>query len=286
MLCAIAQTANAQLIYEISGNSAQAKSYLLATNRLVDMQFLDTIPNIFKYFTKCDKVITEFTMQDHEAIAALRQAAVLPDSVRLKDHLTDAEYNWLNDALMQTLLMRLDQLIRLKPSYLCELYRTEILRQRLDLNDERTMETFFERVAEEKKIPVYGLDEVGETMYMLFDREPFEQQMKDLKQVIDHPSKEVEQEQAIERLYRDGRLNDMVYQIISPDNTTSISYSDYQVYASRNEQWVKRLEPYLKEGKAFITLNAIYLGGDRGLISLLRAAGYKVKAANKSVVNK
>jgi len=182
--------------------------------------------------------------------------------------------------------MSLDQLIRLKPSYLCELYRTEILRQRLDLNDERTMETFFELVAEEKKIPVYGLDNVGETMFMLFDREPFEQQLKDLKQVIDHPTKEVEQEKEIERLYRDGRLNDMVYQITSPDNTTSISYSDYQIYAARNEQWVKRLEPYLNEGKVFITLNAIYLGGDRGLISLLRAAGYKVKAANKSVVNK
>ena len=75
----------AQLLYEISGNSSKSKSYLLATNRLVEMQFLDTIPNVFKCFGKCNKVITEFAMQDYEALAALRQAALLPDSVKLSN---------------------------------------------------------------------------------------------------------------------------------------------------------------------------------------------------------
>ena len=75
----------AQVLYEISGNSAKHKSYLLATNRLVDMQFLDTIPNVFKCFGKCNRVVTEFAMQDYEAIAALRQAALLPDSIKLSN---------------------------------------------------------------------------------------------------------------------------------------------------------------------------------------------------------
>ena len=68
------------------------------------------------------------------------------------------------------------------------------------------------------------------------------------------------------------------YFVKGPDNQTSLSYSDYQVYAQRNKQWVKRLTPYLREGKAFITLNAIYLGGEDGLLAQLRTAGYRVKA--------
>ena len=48
-----------------------------------------------------------------------------------------------------------------------------------------------------------------------------------------------------------------------------------------NQVWAKRLTPYLKEGKAFITLNAIYLGGDQGLLAALREAGFRVKAVNR-----
>ena len=49
----------AQVLYRISGNSAAAPSYILATNRTVDMTFLDTIPNVFKCYSACNKVITE-----------------------------------------------------------------------------------------------------------------------------------------------------------------------------------------------------------------------------------
>jgi len=275
-----------QLIWEVSGNGAEGKSYILATNRYVDMQFLDTIPNIFQYFGRCKRVVTEFTMEDYEALQALRQAAVLPDSIKLAEYFDEDEYRLINQTLLMTVHMSLDQLCRMKPAYLCELFRAELFKQRMSYDDQRSMESFFEVVAQEKKMPVYGLDNVGETMYMLFDREPFEQQCKDLKHAIDYPSQEVEQEQAIEKLYRNGLLTDIVYQVTSPDNRTSISYSDYQVYAQRNLTWVKRLTPYLKEGKTFITLNALYLGGEKGLLSQLRAAGYKVKAANKSRVDR
>ena len=46
----LACSAQAKLLWEISGNGAKQKSYLLATNKLVEMQFLDTIPNVFKCF--------------------------------------------------------------------------------------------------------------------------------------------------------------------------------------------------------------------------------------------
>lgn len=253
---------------------------MLATNRLVDMQFLDTIPNVFTCFGKCTKVITEFAMQDYEAIAALRLAALLPDSVKLSNFYTDEEYTTIDNSLRINLGMGLDQLARMKPAYLTEMLRTELLKQWLQYNDQRSMETFFEAVAAERGIPVIGLDNIGETMYMLFDREPFHWQCKELLKVIEYPENEVKQERALRAMYLDGRLSDMAYQIESPDNTTSLSFSDYQVYASRNIEWVKRLSPHLKEGSCFITLNAIYLGGEKGLIAQLRAAGYRVKPVN------
>ena len=164
---------HAQLLYEISGNSAKQKSYLLATNRLVEMQFLDTIPNVFKCFGKCNKVITEFAMQDYQAIAALRQAAILPDSIKLSNFYSETEYEYIDNSLRINLGMGLDQLCRMKPSYLTEMYRAELMKQWLHYDEHTSMESFFEAVAAERDMPVIGLDNIGETMYMLFDREPF-----------------------------------------------------------------------------------------------------------------
>ena len=233
----------AQLLYEVSGNSAKQKSYILAINRLVPMQFLDTIPNVFKCFGNCDKVITEFAMQDYEALAALRQAAVLPDSVKLSNFYTESEYEFIDNSLRINLGMGLDQLCRMKPSYLTEMFRTELMKQWLQYDEQLSMESFFELVAAERNMPVIGLDNIGETMYMLFDREPFHWQCQELLKVIQYPENEVKQERTIKAMYLDGRLSDIAYQVKGPDNTSSISFSDYKVYCQRNQQWVKRLKP-------------------------------------------
>lgn len=279
-LLAIGQ-ASAQVLYRISSNATAAPSYILATNRLVDMTFLDTIPNVFKCYNQCNKVITEFAMQDYEALAALRQAALLPDSVRLRNFYSDEQYQEIDEALRINLGMGLDKLGRMKPAYLTEMYRNELMKRWLHYDENRTMETFFEKVAQQTDIPVYGLDDVGETMYMLFDREPFHWQCEELMKVVEYPENEVKFEKRIKEMYLYGRLSDMAYYVKAPDNQTSLSFSDYKVYSQRNQQWVKRLRPYLKEGKAFITLNAIYLGGDEGLLEQLRKAGYRVKAVNR-----
>lgn len=274
-------SANAQVLYRISGNASAAPSYILATNRMVDMTFIDTIPNAFKCYAECNKVITEFAMQDYEAIAALRQAALLPDSIRLSNFYSEEQYHEIDEALRINLGMGLDKLGRMKPSYLAEMYRNELMKKWLHYDEDRSMETFFERVAMQSDIPIYGLDDIGETMYMLFDREPFHWQCEELMKVVEYPEKEVRFERSLLEMYRYGRLADMAYFVKSPDNQTTLSYSDYQVFVKRNKIWTKRLTPYLREGKAFITLNAIYLGGEDGLLAQLKAAGYRVKAVNR-----
>ena len=276
-------SASAQVLYRITGNSAAAPSYILATNRIVDMTFLDTIPNVFKCYSSCDKVITEFAMQDYEAIAALRQAALLPDSIRLSNFYTDEQYKEIDEALTINLSMGLDKLGRMKPSYLAEMFRNELMKRWLNYDEDRSMETFFEKIAAQSNIPVYGLDDIGETMSMLFDREPFHWQCEELRKVVEYPEKEVRFERSLLEMYRYGRLTDMAYFVKAPDNQTSLSYSDYQVYAKRNKVWAKRLMPYLREGKTFITLNAIYIGGEDGLLEQLREAGFRVKAVNRWV---
>ncbi len=270
-----------QLLYEISGNKARSKSYLLATNRLTDIQFLDTIPNLFKVYGQCNKVVTEMSFSDLDALKALADAALLPDSAQLKDYYNREEYEQITSALRLCLNSSPEKLGRMKPSYLTELYRDELLRKWADYDENRSMQNFFAIVATEQGKPVIALDGIGEAIYMTFDREPMDWQVKELKKITEYPEREVRLEKEIARLYKNGQLTEISYQVSMPDNQSTLSYSDYQIYCRRNLTWVKRLAPYLTEGNAFITLDAVYLGGEKGLINTLRAAGYKVKPVNK-----
>ncbi len=281
ILLSVTLALQAQVLYRVSGNSAKAPSYIFATNKIVGIEFLDSVPSLLTCFSHCSVVLTEFAIQDYEALAALRVAALLPDSIRLDRYFTTEEYQKIDETMLLTLGMGMDKLCRMKPSYLTAMYRNELLHKWLDYDGQRSMEAFFQAIASDKNIPVRAIDDIGETMFMLFDREPFHWQCKELLQIIDYPEREVRQERTLAEMYRMGRLTDMSYQILSPDNQSTQSYSDYQIYAARNKEWVKRLRPYLVNGGAFITLDAIYLGGEKGLLEQLRAAGYRVKSVNR-----
>ena len=277
-------TVRAQLLYEVSGNSAKAKSYIFATNPYVDVSYLDSLPlftHIFDLFDQCERVVTEFAFQDYEALAALRQSSVLPDSVSLSDLFSPSDYEYIRTACLSMLSLDIDSLQRLKPSYLTALYRDELLHRWL--SPQLPISIYFEALAGENEIPVIGLDNASETMYIAFEREPLAWQCQELVHLLNYPEKEVAQVQNLRQSYLNGRLNDIAFLIAAPDNETTISYSDYKVFCQRNKQWTKRLTPYFKDGRTFVTLDAIYLGGDEGLIAQLRSAGFRVKAINKRI---
>ena len=220
-------------------------------------------------------------MQDYEAIAALRQAALLPDSVQLRNYYSAEEYKTIDEALSISIGMGLEQLGRMQPAYLTELYRNELIQKWIEKDESRSIDVFFQAIAEERGMPVYALDEIGETLYMLFEREPFHWQCKELLNIVNYPEREIRLEKEILQNYRNGHLNQIAYLISMPDNLSTHSYSDYQVYAQRNQVWAKRLAQYLTEGSAFISLDAVYLGGDKGLIAKLKEEGYRVRAVNR-----
>ena len=216
ILLAISISAPAQVLYKISGNSTKAPSYIFATNKIVGIEFLDSVPNLLRCFSQCKVVLTEFAMQDYEALATLRVAALLPDTIRLDRYYTTEEYQKIDETMQLTLGMGMDKLCRMKPSYLTAMYRNEWLHKWLDYDDQRSMEAFYQAIASDKGIPVRAIDDIGETMYMLFDREPFHWQCKELLQIIDYPEREVRQERTIAAMYRMGRLTDIAYLLVSP----------------------------------------------------------------------
>ena len=51
-----------------------------------------------------------------------------------------------------------------------------------------------------------------------------------------------------------------------------------RLIVNRNHRMAERMEPYLKQGKAFVAVGALHLPGEQGLIRLLEQRGYSVRA--------
>ena len=57
-----AQSANAQLLWKISGRGIEKPSYILGTHHAVPFTYCDSIPGLMEAFEEVDYVIGEFDM--------------------------------------------------------------------------------------------------------------------------------------------------------------------------------------------------------------------------------
>jgi uncharacterized protein YbaP (TraB family) len=51
-----------------------------------------------------------------------------------------------------------------------------------------------------------------------------------------------------------------------------------RLIVDRNHRMADRMEPYLKQGGAFVAVGALHLPGEQGLLRLLEQQGYSVRA--------
>jgi uncharacterized protein YbaP (TraB family) len=63
-----------------------------------------------------------------------------------------------------------------------------------------------------------------------------------------------------------------------PDNNPAAKRLMDSLLDKRNHKMLQRMQPRLKEGRAFIAVGALHLAGQRGLLNLLSEQGYTVEA--------
>jgi uncharacterized protein YbaP (TraB family) len=126
----------------------------------------------------------------------------------------------------------------------------------------------------EAEKPILALESVKEQME-LFDDLPYAEQMDDLMKYVkgDEDMKTLFKEMVDMYLAQDisGLYNFM--DSFYPDK----AWMEKLLFA-RNAGWVPKIESAMQEKSLFIAVGAGHLGGEKGIIQLLKEAGYKVKA--------
>lgn len=69
---------------------------------------------------------------------------------------------------------------------------------------------------------------------------------------------------------------DKLYEAVSGKDADLKKYED-ALLINRNRNWIPKISSLAAEGPVFVAVGAAHLGGEQGVISLLRKAGFTVQ---------
>ncbi len=134
------------------------------------------------------------------------------------------------------------------------------------------------QMAQSQGKKTYGLETVAEQM-SVFDNMTESQQLIMLDQAIKDHAQMPAKINTLIRLYVKRDLKGMKQfsdnEMKKIDSSLSSIMED-KLINERNHRMVKRMQPQLSVGKAFIAVGALHLPGKQGILELLRQQGYQV----------
>ena len=135
------------------------------------------------------------------------------------------------------------------------------------------IDLYFAKTGRSNGKKVLALESVQEQMDLLYNSVPVEKQVTDLQVFLKYKKEMLSMGDSLIARWMNDDLKGLVDLYKS-----SLQFSgdiDY-LLAPRNKRWMKQLPAFIEEGGYFIAVGALHLGGEDGLIELLRKQGYSV----------
>ena len=143
------------------------------------------------------------------------------------------------------------------------------------LTDSESYEKSIMAIQSEEKIKLEGLETLEEQM-SIFDGLTDEEQAQMVMEAIKAgPEADKELEDMI-RLYTDQNIDSMY--IMIHEDADAIADKEAEFLYDRNEKWIPKMEKMMKDKRVFFAVGAAHLGGEKGVLELLRSNGYKVSS--------
>ncbi|EOZ95437.1 hypothetical protein A33Q_2799 [Indibacter alkaliphilus LW1] len=264
---------NSSLLWKVSGNGTVHESYLFGTIHLIckDQFMMDEIT--LKALEDSDKLFMEIDMSDPGIMGKMNQISFNKDMENIKAHIPEEEHATVDAFFKESFGAGLDQLGAMKPFILSSM----VLMKVISCPNVQSYEQFFLGKAQEKQIPIKGLETI-EFQASLFDEIPLEEQIDELVKVILDTEKGNQEFQELVDVYLSKDIEYIHDQIIISDMFAN--HAESLLY-NRNKAWIPIIEEAIKEASAFVAVGAGHLGSENGLVQLLRKQGYTVEPVLK-----
>ncbi len=271
---------NAQILWKISGNGAK-ESYILGTHHVAPVAILDSIAGFNDAFASCTQLYGEVDMGNMtgEMMVEAQKYMMAPADSMLSKVLTTDEMKDVDAATQKYFHMQASKFDMLKPAALSTqlaVMQAAIIFSGFDPSMQ--IDAVLQQKAKEKGMAVNGLETVGYQLQMLFGT-PISCQVRDLMKMIADEDKYMEYSRILAEAYSRQDLGLMLELMNNPELGMTQYELDTLLYG-RNSAWAAQLATILQQEPTFVVVGAGHLPGEKGLLALLRKAGYTVTPVN------
>lgn len=268
------------LLWEVTGQDLTASSFVYGTIHMIDKSDFFLTESTKEALSKTDKITFEINMEDMNNFAALMPVMMkmfMADGKTLKDLYTAEEYE-LVKAHFEKLGLPLTFLGRIKPMFLSMMASEDAMNMQSETQSGEIVSYEMElmKLAQDQEKAIAGL-ETAEFQMGLFDSIPYDAQAQMLMATIqagDTESEDNQLEQMVE-MYKNQDIQGMQRMVKGDEG--GISEYEELLLLKRNRNWIPVMEEMMAENPTFFAVGAGHLGGNEGVIALLRKAGYTVR---------
>ena len=288
LLCAVgfnafSQSKNNTLLWRISGNGLSKPSYIFGTIHMIcadDIMISDSLTNAIK---NTDEVYLELDLDNLFEMMQAMTKMRMRDDTTLSDLLTKDEYEKVKKFFSEK--------SSLLPFAILETYKpmlaaSTLMQASINCANTVAMDQLVMQVAKQNGKPIYGLETMAYQM-SIFDSIPYGIQAKQLFDMVDNFGKKTKDDDEMENLtkaYRNQQL-EKLETITQSEDYGMKDFANIMLY-NRNKNWVQKLDKLFKKNSLTIAVGAGHLPGEKGVINLLRKAGYKVEPVENKMIKK
>ena len=260
------------LLWEITSPGQAKPSYLFGTIHLICPADFSLSDSLKATLSRTKQVALEIDMDDPGMMAGMMKSMNMTDGNELKKLVTEQEYARLAKFYKDSVGVGIAMFEKAKPFILMgPLFNAVLACQ------PQSYEMSLVELAAKQKSEVIGIETLDEQM-AIFDTIPYKEQVKTIISMIDSLPQARKEFSNLVALYKSQKINDL-YNLMMASNYGMDGNEEVMLF-SRNLKWVPRIRKIAAEKPTFFAVGAGHLGGDRGIISLLRKDGFKVRAIN------
>ncbi len=265
------------LLWRISGKDLPTASYLYGTIHMIGKEDFFLTDSTRSAIDRAKLVTFEINMEEMTNLPAqfnLMMKSFMADGKTLKDLISKEDYA-LVKAHFDKQGLPIFLFERMKPMFLTVFADMDLSGGGLGGDGSMvSYEMEIMQIAEQQKKKMAGL-ETAEYQMSMFDSIPYEDQAKMLVETIKSSDVENDQFDQMVKLYKSQDIVGMVSMMGEEDG--GLGGHEDLLLNQRNRNWIPIMGEMMLAQPSFFAVGAGHLGGDQGVVSLLRKEGYTVE---------
>lgn len=265
------------LLWQISGKGMESPSYVFGTMHLLCSAETMMSDSLLAALSRAKQVYFEIDMDNPGEMLGIFKFIRMKDNKKIADLLSPEEYQRVQDYFSTNkTVLPLSMMERFKPYFVAAM----LSESKMPCATKTGMEELLLQQAKKEGKPISGLESIA-FQASVFDSIPYAEQAKELLKTIDEAASTDSFAIRMADIYLSQDL-DQIEKLTLEEEGGLSSYLELFLYG-RNANWIPAMEEAMKKQPALFAVGAAHLPGEKGVLNLLKKAGYNVEAVPNPV---